>query len=254
MKRKIFSVLFALVLVLSFSLVTAVPAGAQDEQPDAIVFPFELDGKTEGNYVAEYSTTQVHGGSSSIHLQTTGTVGTGDEARIRIDFSAFPEGEMPTLGDIETISWWEYLVEGYPPHIDIYVDIDDDGTADDALVIEYAYNSMDHVTAGWPTYGAVPGDWFQTFGDDGEGPTVIDDGDYAWLTSRAAGPVGGDFGDDDHWGTTLGDWKAGKTTPAGDISADTVVTAFEIEVDNWIVQSEAYMPPTITLALGYSVR
>ena len=46
LKRKIFSVLLALVLVLSFGLVTAVPAGAQDEMPDAIVFPFELGGKT----------------------------------------------------------------------------------------------------------------------------------------------------------------------------------------------------------------
>ncbi len=32
MKRKIFSVLFALVLVLSFSLVTATPVGAQTER------------------------------------------------------------------------------------------------------------------------------------------------------------------------------------------------------------------------------
>jgi len=233
-KRRIFSVLFALVLVLALMPVMAVPVAAQDEMPDAIVFPFELGGKAGGNYIAEYSTTQIHTGSSSVHLATTGTVGNGDEARIRIDFSAFPEGEMPTLGDIESISWYEYLVTGYPPHVDIKVDTDGDGIEDDALVIEYAYNTVAHYGETYPTYGALTGEWYQTFSDDGNGPAVIGDTANAWPTTGPAGPPA----DVCH---TLAEWKAGITYGSKTIDASTSVLALEIEVDNWGVQSEAYV-------------
>jgi len=246
LKRKIFSVLLALVLVLSFGLVTAVPAGAQEEMPDAIVFPFELGGKAEGNYVAEWEYTEVHTGSSSVHLATAGDVGTGNEARIRIDFSTFPEGDRPTLGEIESISWYEYLVEGYPPHIDIYLDIDGDGTADDALVIEYAYNDEVHCASGWPTYGAVTGAWYQTFNDDGDGPAEIDDTANAWLNSGPPGPLGGE----DFIYGTLAEWKLGEVVGGEAIDGDTVVLAFEIEVDNWIAQTEAYVDDIYITGVG----
>jgi len=246
MKRKIFSVLLALVLVLSFSLVTAVPAAAQDEMPDAMVFPFELGGKAVGNYVAEWSTAQVKSGSSSVHLKTTGTVGDGDEARIRIDFSVLPGGDTPELGDLTSISWYEYLVEGYPPHIDIYLDIDGDGTSDDALVIEYAYNTEAHASEAWPTYGAMTGAWYQTFSDDEAGPAVIDDSAKAWLGSGPPGPLGGE----DFIYGTLAEWKAGTVVGGEAVDADTAVIALEIEVDNWIVQTEAYVDDIYIKGVG----
>ena len=239
MKRKIFSVLFALVLVLALMPVMAVPVAAQDEMPDAIVIPFVLGvGAYEGEpeSTAEWDEVTVHDGSSSVHLTTAGSAG--NEARILIDFSSLPEGEVLTLGDIEAISWYEYLVAGYPPHVDIKVDTDGDGIEDDALVIEYAYNTEAHAAEGGPTYGAVTGDWYQTFSDDTLGPAEIDDTTNAWLTSGPAGPLTGPGSENFIYGT-LAEWKAGTVDPS--IDANTVVTAFEIEVDNWITQSEAYV-------------
>lgn len=230
--KKFIYLLLALVLACSLGLVTATPAAAQDEEPDAIVLPFVLDGV---NYVAEWSDVQVHEGSSSVHLETTGTEGTGDEARILIDFSTWPEEELVTLGDIESISWYEYLVAGYPPHLDISLDFDGDGVRDDILVFEYAYNEESHYGEPWPTYGAVTGGWYQTFSDDGNGPAVIDDSANAWLGSGPPGPLG----DPSFIYGTLGEWKAGTVDPS--VDADTIVLALEIEVDNWIVQTEAYV-------------
>lgn len=219
-------------------LVTAVPVAAQDGPPDAVVFPFELGGKTvtPDDYIAEWDEVTVHDGSSSVHLQTTGTVGDGDEARILIDLSDIPEEEEVTLGDIESISWWEYLEAGYPPHLDISLDFDDDGVRDDILVFEYAYNDEYHYTDESPMpYGAVTDAWYPTFDDDDHGPTEIDDSANAWLGSGPPGPLGGEefiYG-------TLAEWKAGEVDPS--VDADTVVLALEIEVDNWGVQSEAYV-------------
>ncbi|KKM64395.1 hypothetical protein LCGC14_1501840, partial [marine sediment metagenome] len=113
---------------------------------------------------------------------------------------------------------------------------------DDALVIEYAYNTTGGVVrSGWPTYGSLLGAWYQTFSDDGNGPAVINDATYAWLASGAAGPAGGAFGAGNFWLTTLGAWKTGLGTPPVYLDANTLVTGIEIEVDNWIAQSEAYV-------------
>ena len=66
MKRKVFNLLFALVLVLSFGLVTAVPAAAVG--PTVLnVLPFTLEASGTGT-TATWVTTPFHTGSSSVEL------------------------------------------------------------------------------------------------------------------------------------------------------------------------------------------
>ncbi len=138
----------------------------------------ELEGAlgTSDNATAALSEDEYHAGSPSVHLATTGGQGTGDEARIVVELP-----KDTTLGDIESISWWEHLVNGYPPHVDIVMDV---GGGEDRLVLEYAYN--DHYAEGGPSYGALLGAWYQTFGDDAQGPTAIGDSALGWL---ASGPL-----------------------------------------------------------------
>lgn len=194
------------------------------------VKPFALT-YTDGNAISEWSTTQVHDGSKSIHIQTTGTAGSGNEGRIRI---VMPSGT--TLNDITSVSWREYLSSGYPPHLDIKVDTNSDGVEDDALVFEYAYNSESHYAEAPMPYGALAGTWYQTFSDDGNGPIVVDDTANAWLSSGPSGPLG----DSNFIYGTLTQWKAG-TVSGSAISGSTSVIALEIEIDDWVVQSEAYV-------------
>jgi hypothetical protein len=198
------------------------------------------------NGIAERSDIQSHSGTHSVHLKTIGTPGDGDEARIVIPM---PEGF--TLGELETLSWWEYLVAGYPPHVDVILDLDgntvyDDGTFDDALVFEYAYNYESHADETWPTYDALTGDWYQTFSDDAQGPAMINDEAMAWATKGAPGPLGLEFGEENFFYLSLADWKEGVTYTAEGynektINSDSIVLRLEIEVDNWVVQTEAYV-------------
>ncbi len=143
--------------------------------------------------------------------------------------------EMPagfTLGELESISWQEYLVTGYPPHVDVFIDADADGDYDDALVFEYAYNG--HIGEGQPTYGALTEEWYATFSDDGNGPAVITGTAKAWPTT---GPAGGPS----IQLHTLAEWKAGITPDVSGvlINADSIILKLEIEVDNWIIDTEA---------------
>jgi hypothetical protein len=164
--------------------------------------------------------------ASSTTLIASGIPGT--EARITV-----PVPAGTTLGDISSISWEEYLVEGYPPHVDIIVDLG--GGSTDALVFEYAYNDMGHYAEGQPTYGAVTGAWFDTFNDDGGGPSAVTNTSYGWLSSGASGSPG----DAGHYAGTLAEWKAGGITGGLGINNDTLVLRLEIEVDNWLVDTEA---------------
>ncbi len=167
-------------------------------------------------------------GGGSYYL-TSGNVTAGDEARIVI---TLPSGT--TLGDIDSISWWTYLVSGYVPHVDIVLDKDDNGFRDDVLVAEGAYQNGDSTT-GWST-----GSWFQTF--DGvtaaypswagligaPSVTEVDDTTAVWLNSSGQASI-----------DKLSAYKAG--TAVGTVDSSTVVLALEIEVDNWVAQSEAYV-------------
>jgi len=163
-------------------------------------------------------------------LETTGEVGSGNEDRIRINM---PEGTV--LNDIVSISWDYYLYSGYAPHVDIMVDLDDNGEIDDALVFEYAYNDAVgyHMDEGQPTYGCLYDAWYTTFSDDGEGPAAVTDTSYAWPTTGPAGPF-------ETVCYTLAQWKTGINYASGKtITGTTKVLALEFEVDNWMSQTKA---------------
>ena len=113
-------------------------------------------------------------------LVATGAAGT--ESRVAVEVES-----GSTLGDLDSISWNEYLDYGYAPHVDVILDT---GGGTDAPVFEYAYNTSEGAVRpeGQLTYGSVTDGWYQTFNDDGNGPAVITDTAYAWLSS---GPSGG---------------------------------------------------------------
>ncbi len=136
-----------------------------------------------------------------------------------------------SLNDIVSIAWQEYLVSGYPPHVDLII-LRSDGVLD-ALVFEYSYNTMAHYADGPMPYGALTGDWYATFADDGSGPALINDAAFAWLSSGDPGPPGGMIEG------TLAQWKAG--TVLATVDGNSPVIRIEIEVDNWVVQSDAYL-------------
>ena len=175
-------------------------------------------------------------------LVSTGAIGTNNAAEVVI-----PAPGGGTLGDITSVSWSEYLLEGYPPHLDILLDMDSSGTwntGDQVLVIEYAHNTESHYAEAPMPYGAVTDNWYQTFTDDGNGLAEIDDMAFAWLGSGAAGaypvtvslpvtiPVGAVF-----VGGTLAEWKAGSIVTG--ISESTPVLELHIETDNWVVDTIA---------------
>jgi hypothetical protein len=199
-KIKVFGVMMTLVLVLVLCLAMAVPVSA-----------------------------------AATHLVATGTAGT--EARIIV---GLPAGT--TLSNITSISWQEYLVQGYPPHVDIILDLDNDGIGDDALVVEYAYNTATHYAeahTATEAYGAQTGAWYNTFNDDGNGPSSVTDTTFAWLNSGAPGPYPPDG--INMIGDTLANWKAGTVSGGGSVDGSTKVLRLEIEIDNWIRDTDAYV-------------
>jgi hypothetical protein len=207
------------------------------------VEPIELEtslGATE-NATAESSTEQSYSPNESVHLWTEGIEGTGDEARIVIP--------MPTdteLGDIESISWWVYAASGYPPHIDITLDCNEDTFVDDEdmLTAEMNLNCVGapKSIATLTSEISYNSTWLQTFElTSGDGFNAITDDTIFWVTKMGSGDLNAPSG-------TLGQWKSGivandpeseMTTPV--ISENTTVLQLEIEVDNWVRQTDAYV-------------
>lgn len=200
------------------------------------------------NATAEWSDTRSYSGNESAHLETIGTEGAGDEARIVIPL---PEGT--TLGDLESISWRVWTETGYPPHVDIVMDVDGEGDIDDEdiLTAEMAYNNADGIEL---DEGLTPttGDWLQTFElTSGDGYGQINDDTMMWVTKMGAG------NDDAPWGT-LQDWKDGVVAndpgsdglTAGVIDSSALVLRLEIEIDNWVLQTEAYVDDIIIVING----
>lgn len=196
MKRKLISVGLALVLMLSLTLATSLPAAA--EEPGTL-------------------------------LSATGAAGNEDQIVVDV-----PAGT--TLGDIDKISWSEYLLEGYPPHVDIKLQTTD--PLQSMLTAEMAYNNAAGIELDEGLTPTVE-TWLKTFeltAADGYGR--VDGGTMLWVTKMGAG------NDDAPWGT-LADWKAGTVVndpgndlPGGtEISASTPVLYLEIEVDNWVVDT-----------------
>jgi len=124
MKRKFLSVLIALVLVLSFSWVTALPAAAA---PDTFnVVPFEF--QTTGGGTAEWSTAAAHTGSWGVNIGTD-TDGT-DYGRVAFAWNQ-------NLSTITDMSYWYNLQAGNGspnwdsgPYMNIEIDTDDDDVTD----------------------------------------------------------------------------------------------------------------------------
>ncbi len=210
------------------------PQGIQGEQgatgPTSL-FTVSLVSRNGGT--ATLTNTQAFSGNWSIALDAT-DAGDPDEGTVVIT----PIVPL-ALGYLQSVSWQEYLVMGYPPHIDIYLDNDGDGVADDSLNVEYAYNTMTHYAEVPMPYGALTEVWYATFSDDGSGPTLIDNTCYAWLNSGEPGPpipAGGTALN--HTGGTLLQWKAGTL---GTFDATSTIIKIELEVDNWVVQSQAYV-------------
>lgn len=143
-----------------------------------------------------------------------------------------------TLGQLSSVSWAIFSVEGYPAHLDITLDIEGD---ESMLTAEMAYNNAAGIEL---DEGLVPTyeEWLQTFElspNDGYGE--IDGSTMFWVTKMGAG-------NDDAPSGTLAQWKTGivgidpqtelSTTI---ISASTVITKLEIEVDNWVMDTVVYI-------------
>ena len=121
---------------------------------------------------------------------------------------------ITTLDDLDTIEWEANVDSGYLPHVDVRLD------NGEILVFEYAkVNPVNCDNTPYPT-GEL-----NTFGDEGS----IDDSSYAWLSSGVPGPCGDAGFDANH--KSLADWKS----QWGNIE----VIAFEVEVDNWIADSDS---------------
>jgi len=259
LKRKIFSVLLVLALVLGLGLVTAVPAAAATAE-------LELGIKAPGA-IAEWSTAEVDVGTYSVHLKT-GDTGDGNEGRIVIDAASVG---ITTLSDITSIAWSVYTVAGIPPHVDIYLDVDEDGVVDleDVLSAEMAYNNpfwspvRDEGAGTGPTLW-FDGDhvndsydaWFQTFeATEGDGYGAINNDTLLWVTK-----MGGGYGTAPSG--TLAQWKAGEVNndPDGEwpggvtLDSSAPVVKLEIEVDRWIQNSEAYIDDLTINGVTYDVE
>jgi len=194
--------------------------GDAPTQPEGTL---ETEESTSGEALAEFSTFDGVDGLLA-HLKVAGTDGTpGDEARIVIQAS---DVSIATLNDLNTISWAAFGVTGYAPHVDVIVN---PVGGEVALVFEYA--KVDPAL-GCDDVGDYPTGNFNTFDDKG----IVDSGAYAWLSSGPAGTCGSEPFDTNH--NSLAEWKAGG--PDG-IDGDTPVLRLEIEVDNWIESSEAYI-------------
>ena len=145
MKRKFFSVLLALVLVLSFSLVTAVPASAQDP---GVSF------HTAGAGIAEWSATKANTGSYSTKLSVLD--GLSDMAGMCIDTN------IP-VNELRELTFWKYVesfgAKGWNPEVRLLIDADNDGLE---FTIE-DYINFD-LTPGGPGGVDRP---HELFGDDG---------------------------------------------------------------------------------------
>lgn len=190
MKKKIFSVLFALVLVLTLSLVPA----AVSASPGPIL-GFWQPGDPDGGTL-EYSTTEAHSPTYSVYLEALVDYAPDDNNEIYV---GEPTG-VTTLNSLTNVSFWYYAVSGgdpVPPEIDVWLDTDgtyDAGpppTGDD----QWLLGQFPEVTT-WDTWVEVPLndiEWIKATG----GSTVYGTGS-AGLTAAKAETDSGTY-------ATLGD-------------------------------------------------
>ena len=180
------------------------------------------------------SATPVTGGCNDITLTTeyvlsaSGDKGTESKIHIRAE-----DVGVNSLDDLLSMNWESFVVDGgYIAHVDVLIDTTGNNVIDDALVFEYdkvttpsdkLVIDMTFIRDAWTT---------NAFSDKDS----ISDSSIAWLTSEAPGPVGG-VG---YTAYTLAEWKLGKISEGTKIiPADVTVIAFQIEIDNWIVDTDA---------------
>ena len=248
--RKLFAVSLTLLVILS-GLTFLVFADSGD---DDIFSEAALTTLNDG--VSEWSKDFAYNGSWSIRLNASGkATGIDDVNEGRIVLKLV---NGTTLEEIESIEWWVRTVSGYPPHVDLLLDIDEDGVSDIALVAEFAYQPYvgpgyayvsprvpyGHYVEGLGAtyYNPKYNTWIRTFQNNtAELLTVkVFNDTVFWLSSGLSGPyTGGYFG-------KLKDFKDGvvksivSNLPAP-VNESTVVLEVQIEVDNWIGPSEAYV-------------
>ena len=193
MKKKIFSVLFALVLVVSFSLVTAVPAGAVDLAYEPTIGWWQSTNPDSGT--AEYSIAQWHSADYSVHLEAFKGFGTDDYHEVYV---ANPTG-VDSLDDLTSVTFWYYCPSGdndVAPLIDVWLDMDGTysrefpPTGDE----EWLLGMLDDVTTydAWVEVPLSDIEWVRATGG-----TIYGDGD-AGLSAAKAEADSGDY-------ATLGD-------------------------------------------------
>ena len=159
MKRRIFSVLFAVVLACSLGLVTAAPAAAATTYN---VRPFTLI--TVGDGSAAWATAQAYTGTSSVELNS-GTDDGSNVGRIQVVVPAITmasftgatfytyqptastqsAGTWTVAGSTATYTAWPWGT----PYINILIDTDGDGTFDDRLE---GVGSTPVTAGAWPAY------------------------------------------------------------------------------------------------------
>lgn len=247
--RKLFAVSLTLIMLSGLSFMVFA-----DPVDDEVFSEAALT--TLHNGVSEWSNAFAYDGLWSIHLKAPGkATGSADVNEGRIVLKLV---NGTTLEDIESIEWWARTVSGYPPHVDLLLDINEDGVSDNALVAEFAYQpyvgpGYAYVSPGVPYghydpglagtfYNPLYNAWVRTFQKTAaETLTVkVFNDTVLWLSSGAAGPYsGGYFG-------KLKDFKDGVVKSIGTnlpapVDGDTVVLEAQIEVDNWIGSSEAYV-------------
>lgn len=198
MKRKIFSVLLALVLVLSFSLVMAVPAAAQTTRN---VIPFKL--AHTGSGTADWSMVDEYSGSSSVLLSDGGVAGNAGTVEFTVNIP---------LADITDLSFWfnhstpDAAFDNFIPALSLHLDTADDGVQDAAVALNadtagtplFAEGEWDQWTlAEWDNWHDSTGEWEMTLADaKAKFPTAMvlhvmvgeggwDDGTGTWEPSMA---------------------------------------------------------------------
>ena len=191
MKRRIFTVLFALVLVLSFSLVSQViPTALASSE----LLP-EVEFQVGENSSAEWTTQREYAGTYSVLLTTLYPTPLSHYARVATPYS-------DTLDSISSVSYWEYYVKDWPESVTelwgVYVLIElDTGTFDG--VADHWLLGDPHLQGGWtPEGGAEPSPWPCTWNQWVE--QTFDD------SSLFISPI--DFPGTE-WTFTLAEWKAG---------------------------------------------
>ncbi len=204
MKKIILSVLVLSVLIMMVGVVSA----------------YTIESSGRGTYDFQYV---IYDGEQAIHMVADLISGPTNEATLIVKFDS-----PTTLGDLDSISWTQDVIQGYIGHVDVKLDLDDDGDYDgddDALVFEYAKVKAPYDNAPYPL-GVQ-----NTFGTKG----IVDDDARAWLSSGAPGNISNPAFIDG----LLSEWKAG-TADDPTIDEDTPIYSLEFEVDGWIAESEIY--------------